>query len=228
MRARACVHMVYSASGMSIIVHRLCRSGAMWSCRQERTVKPSAQPTLVRTQHLPLPAETALWLRKRDPAGRFVLVTTCISVRHCESMHCDVHGRIAERRSCRMTVGRHRRLFHGRPRTGRAGGVFRLEGGAAEPGCHPRAAARRSRRSRPGAAGMAVAVDGGAGSPGNVTDSGRAKPGPGPPTRLQPGSPDQGTRPRDAAVARRPASPGPGPRSRSQRHRDRIPQVVDA
>ena len=55
-RARACVHMVYSAPGISIIVHRLCRSGAMWSCRQERAVKPSAQPTLVRTQHLPPPA----------------------------------------------------------------------------------------------------------------------------------------------------------------------------
>ena len=28
-------------------------------CRQERSVKPSAQPTLVRTQHLPHPAKTA-------------------------------------------------------------------------------------------------------------------------------------------------------------------------
>ncbi len=31
----------------------LSRSEGIWRCRQERTVKPSAQPTLVRTQHLP-------------------------------------------------------------------------------------------------------------------------------------------------------------------------------
>ena len=37
-----------------------CPSG-----QRERSVKPSAQPTLVRTQHLPPPAETAPWLRKR-------------------------------------------------------------------------------------------------------------------------------------------------------------------
>jgi hypothetical protein len=30
------------------------------------------------------------------------------------------------RDSCPITVGAHRRLFHGRPRTGRAGGMFRL------------------------------------------------------------------------------------------------------
>jgi hypothetical protein len=35
--------------------------------------KPSAQPTLVRTQHLPLPAETAPWLRKRDRRAVFFL-----------------------------------------------------------------------------------------------------------------------------------------------------------
>jgi hypothetical protein len=28
---------------------------------------------------------------------------------------------------CPKTVGAHRRLFHGRPRTGPAGGVFRLD-----------------------------------------------------------------------------------------------------
>jgi hypothetical protein len=55
------------------------------------TVKPSAQPTLVRTQHLPPPAKTARWLRKRGPAGRFLLVTSCIAVRHCGSMHGSVH-----------------------------------------------------------------------------------------------------------------------------------------
>jgi hypothetical protein len=46
--------MVYSTPGINIIQHRLRRSQAKWRCRQERSVKPSAQPTLVRTQHLPL------------------------------------------------------------------------------------------------------------------------------------------------------------------------------
>jgi hypothetical protein len=32
---------------------------AMWRGAEERSVKPSAQPTLVRTQHLPPPAKTA-------------------------------------------------------------------------------------------------------------------------------------------------------------------------
>src|SRR5713226_2620407 len=56
-------------------------------CQGKRSVKPSAQPTLVRTQHLPPPGKTARWLRKRGPAGRFLLVTMCISVCHCGSMH---------------------------------------------------------------------------------------------------------------------------------------------
>src|SRR5208282_2660529 len=63
-----------------------CPSG-----QRERSVKPSAQPTLVRTQHLPPPAKTARWLRKRDPGGRFLLVTPCIRVRHYGSMHGSVH-----------------------------------------------------------------------------------------------------------------------------------------
>ena len=53
---------------------------------ERRAVKPSAQPTLVRTQHLPPPAKTARSLRKRGPAGRFLLVTPCISVCHRGSM----------------------------------------------------------------------------------------------------------------------------------------------
>src|SRR5439155_24330693 len=59
-----------------------CPSG-----QRERSVKPSAQPTLVRTQHLPPPAKTAPWLRKHGPAGRFVLVTPCIRVRHYGSIY---------------------------------------------------------------------------------------------------------------------------------------------
>jgi hypothetical protein len=44
----------------------------------------------------------------------------------CGSMRRGVHGRIADRVRAARTVGAHRRLFHGRPRTGRAGGMFRL------------------------------------------------------------------------------------------------------
>src|SRR5579859_4091804 len=62
-----------------------CPSG-----QRERSVKPSAQPTLVRTQHLPPPAKTAPGLRKRGPAGRFLLLTPCIRVCHYGSMHGSV------------------------------------------------------------------------------------------------------------------------------------------
>ena len=57
--AGAHVDMADSVAGTSIIQRRLCRSGDMWRCRQGRAVKPSAQPTLVRTQHLPPTAKTA-------------------------------------------------------------------------------------------------------------------------------------------------------------------------
>jgi hypothetical protein len=57
--AGAHVHMADSVAGTYIIERCLCRSEGMWRCGQERSVKPSAQPTLVRTQHLPPPAKTA-------------------------------------------------------------------------------------------------------------------------------------------------------------------------
>src|SRR5271157_6148592 len=63
----------------------------MWCGWERNTVKPSAQPTLVRTQHLPPPAKTVRLLRKRGPAGRFLLVTPCVRVRHDGSMHGSVH-----------------------------------------------------------------------------------------------------------------------------------------
>jgi hypothetical protein len=67
-----------------------------WSARLtrvegERSVKPSAQPTLVRTQHLPPPAKTAPGLRKRGPVGRFFLVAPCIRARHYGSIRASVH-----------------------------------------------------------------------------------------------------------------------------------------
>jgi len=70
-------------------------------------------------------------------AGRFLLVTPCIVVRHRESMRCGVHGRITDGVHAIRTVGAHRRLFHGRPRTGRAGGVFPGLTRGAESGVHP-------------------------------------------------------------------------------------------
>jgi hypothetical protein len=68
-----------------------CPSG-----QRERSVKPSAKPTLVRTQDLPPPAKTARPLRKRGPAGRFLLVTPCIRVCHRGSMHSSDYGHIAD------------------------------------------------------------------------------------------------------------------------------------
>jgi hypothetical protein len=68
----------------------------------------------------PLAAETRLW-------GPFLLVTPCIRVCHCGSVCCGVHGCIADGVRAVRTVGAHRRLFYGRPRTGRVGGVFRLD-----------------------------------------------------------------------------------------------------
>src|SRR5260370_38671295 len=59
----------------------------MWNDADESTVKPSAQPTLVRTQHLPPPAKTARSLRKRGPAGRFLPFTPCIRMCHCGSLY---------------------------------------------------------------------------------------------------------------------------------------------
>src|SRR5271166_4390970 len=68
-----------------------CPSG-----QRERSVKPSAQPTLVRTQHLPPPAKTARSLRKRGPAGRFLLVPPCVIVCRRRSWRSDRYGHIAD------------------------------------------------------------------------------------------------------------------------------------
>jgi hypothetical protein len=48
---------------------------AAWtSCRSAGLLKPPAQPTQVRTLHLPLPAKTAPGLRLPRPAGRLLVV----------------------------------------------------------------------------------------------------------------------------------------------------------
>ena len=66
------------------------------SDQSRRSVKPSAQPTLVRTQHLPPPAKTARSLRKRGPAGRFLLVPPCVIVCRCRSWRSNRYGQIAD------------------------------------------------------------------------------------------------------------------------------------
>ncbi len=65
-------------------------------CQGKRSVKPSAQPTLVRTQHLPPPGKTARSLRKRGPAGRFLLVPLCVIVCRRRSWRSDRYGHIAD------------------------------------------------------------------------------------------------------------------------------------
>ena len=54
---------VDGSSPQSCLERRMRWSAACTSAGGERSVKPSAQPTLVRTQHLPPPAKMAPWLR---------------------------------------------------------------------------------------------------------------------------------------------------------------------
>jgi len=51
----ACVrgHMADSVAAADAVKSHLRSSGTTRWCREQRSVKPSAQPTLVRTQHLP-------------------------------------------------------------------------------------------------------------------------------------------------------------------------------
>ena len=126
-----------------------------WSARLtrvegERSVKPSAQPTLVRTQHLPPPAETAPWLRKRARGAVFVLVTSRIRVCHCASRCRGAHGRIADVVRAGSAVGD----TVGFPRTATDGpGKRGLVPAQVRCRCH----APPDGRHRPGRAGAAAA-----------------------------------------------------------------------
>src|ERR1035438_150122 len=60
------------------------------------TVKQSAKPTLVRTQHLPLPAETARALGIPGLAGRLGVVPPCVMVCRCEPLHSSGYGHMAD------------------------------------------------------------------------------------------------------------------------------------
>src|SRR6202042_1558795 len=100
-------------------------------CKTVGSAYVGSNPTPATTcEYGPLAADTR-------QAGRFLLVTPCIVVRHRESMRCGVHGGIADGVHAIRTVGAHGRLFHGRPRTGRAGGVFPGLTRGAESGVHP-------------------------------------------------------------------------------------------
>jgi hypothetical protein len=104
-------HIADSVAAVILTWWYLRRSEAVWRCRRERSVKPSAQPTLVRTQHLPHPGETAPGLRKRGPVGRFLLVTPCIRVCHRRSMRSSGYGHMADsvqaERAVRITAPSH-------------------------------------------------------------------------------------------------------------------------
>ena len=60
------------------------------------TVKPSAKPTLVRTQHLPLPAETARELGIPGVAGLLCLVPLCFMMCRCEPLCSSGYGHMAD------------------------------------------------------------------------------------------------------------------------------------
>jgi hypothetical protein len=97
-------HIADSVAADDTVCQHSRRSRALWRCRQERTVKPSAQPTLVRTQHLPPPAKTAPWLRERRPAGRFLLVTPRIRLCHRGSMRGSGYEHIADSVRAKLAV----------------------------------------------------------------------------------------------------------------------------
>src|ERR1017187_7407266 len=95
------------------------RSGGMLTDQDERSVKPSAKPSLVRTQHLPHPGETAPYLPIFVLAGRFFSVPRCVILWRLTSACRGVHGRIADENRGLGAV-RGPSAFHGRPRTGAA------------------------------------------------------------------------------------------------------------
>src|SRR6202044_4094785 len=70
------------------------RTAGCPSGQRERSVKPSAQPTLVRTQHLPPPAKTARWLRILVAGGPFLSVQACVTLSRFRLLCRGVHGRI--------------------------------------------------------------------------------------------------------------------------------------
>jgi hypothetical protein len=93
-------------------------------------------------------------------------VPPCLTLSRCAPLCRGVHGRIADGVHAIRTVGAHRRLFHGRPRTGRAGGVFPGLTRGAESGVHPRVPVRRPGDSAVRRAGKGGCADGQGGGSG--------------------------------------------------------------
>jgi hypothetical protein len=97
-----------------------CPSG-----QRERSVKPSAQPTLVRTQHLPLTwdygplaADSRRWRAVFLCPGVGHLVALWTVMLRCPRTHGGRAPVRLGRSVCSVAaVGVHRRRFHGRPRT---------------------------------------------------------------------------------------------------------------
>jgi len=83
--------------------------GRSTASRVRSDAKPSAQPALVRTQHLPLPAETAPGLGISGLAGRLPVVSLCVMVCRCGPLH-----------------GSGYRTYGGRNRAGASGSPDRL------------------------------------------------------------------------------------------------------
>jgi hypothetical protein len=75
---------------------RLGRSRPLSGVARVSPVKPSAQPTLVRTQHLPPAAKTAPGLRVSRLAGRFLVVPPCFIVCRGGASGSSGYGHIAD------------------------------------------------------------------------------------------------------------------------------------
>src|SRR5260370_33173505 len=74
----------------------LGRSAAIRLHGGKVSVKPLAQPTLVRTQHLPPPAKTDRELGIPRPRGPSCVVSSCVIAGQEPSLHHDVYGHIAD------------------------------------------------------------------------------------------------------------------------------------
>jgi len=114
--------------------------------RSERAVKPSAQPTLVRTQHLPPPAQTA---RDRGilPLLRpSCVVSSCVIVGQQTSLCGSGYGHMADGFGAGGAVHR-TACFLGRGSHPAGDGLLRLERSPVIPG-RPAPVARSARKAR--------------------------------------------------------------------------------
>src|ERR1035438_3677603 len=88
--------------------------------------------TLVRTQHLPPPAETARGLGIPGLAGRLAVVPLCVMLCRCEPLHSSGYGHMADgirpEPAVHRTAGSARFAMAGRPRC-RASPARKITGG---------------------------------------------------------------------------------------------------